>query len=591
MAILARVWLIVHTQDVIAGDEALVGIQAEHILRGERPVYYYSQPYLGSLQTYIIAVIFLFTGPAVWAMRIEPLLISLVIVYITWRFSAALADAAHLSVRSKKLFMVIATLVAAFAPLYDVVEEMRVTGGYDDAIAVMVWLLYCAFRLTQRWSESATGRELLLRWVGLGVLAGMGLWIDPLVVYAYATVTLWIGGYFLYNLVGRRQPTGSVSLSQLLNHTVLSLAALPAFLVGFAPGLIWGAQNNWANVTYLFHNGTADSSESLRTVLRVGKIYAICLAPRALGGALPTQPGVTTTNPHIVTFGLVVVGASIAISVAGIGLSLYCPQVVFRRVRQLTLLPSLFLVCVSAIFCTAAISSGALVSGCGPWDLIGRYVVPLVVAFPFMVAAACCIPLMILQNRQQNRVQKIERQQPVYGTAPSQLPMLLLLQAGLVVVLALYVFVQGVAYLQASPNYTFQATGCPAENPTNLGPIISYMQRTNIHDVWAVGWVADPITFETNGAILATQPDGRIPANSRALLHADRASMLVLAAHADPHPAYLQVLDENRIAYHVERFYSVPGIDILLITPINRSVSPLDPAFSGLFQQVFGACI
>ena len=264
VAILARVWLIAHTQSVIAGDEALVGIQAEHILRGERPEYYYSQPYLGSLQAYVIAVIFLLTGPTVWAMRIEPLLISLVIVYITWRFSEALADAARLSVRSKKLFMAIATLLAAFAPLYDAVEEMRVTGGYDDAFAVMLWLLFCAFRLTQRWHESASGRELLMRWIGLGFLAGLGLWIDPLVIYAYVTIAVWIGGYFLLELVRRHQHTGSESASHLFNQALFSLAALPAILVGFTPGLIWGAQNNWANVTYLFHNGASTSSENLQ---------------------------------------------------------------------------------------------------------------------------------------------------------------------------------------------------------------------------------------------------------------------------------------------------------------------------------------
>src|SRR5436309_5307324 len=66
LVVLTRIWLIVHTHGVIAGDEAIVGIQAEHILRGEHPIYYYSQPYMGSLQVYFIALIFLITGPTVW---------------------------------------------------------------------------------------------------------------------------------------------------------------------------------------------------------------------------------------------------------------------------------------------------------------------------------------------------------------------------------------------------------------------------------------------------------------------------------------------------------------------------------------------
>ena len=35
LAVIARVWLIVHTNGVIAGDEAMVGLQAEHIAQGK----------------------------------------------------------------------------------------------------------------------------------------------------------------------------------------------------------------------------------------------------------------------------------------------------------------------------------------------------------------------------------------------------------------------------------------------------------------------------------------------------------------------------------------------------------------------------
>src|SRR5450755_824043 len=50
LAIAVRILLIVHTNGVIDGDESLVGIQAQHILRGERPSYFYGIPYFGSLE-------------------------------------------------------------------------------------------------------------------------------------------------------------------------------------------------------------------------------------------------------------------------------------------------------------------------------------------------------------------------------------------------------------------------------------------------------------------------------------------------------------------------------------------------------------
>src|SRR3989440_13033905 len=45
IAIVVRAFIVIHTQGFIDGDEALVGIQAEHILHGELPIYFYNQPY------------------------------------------------------------------------------------------------------------------------------------------------------------------------------------------------------------------------------------------------------------------------------------------------------------------------------------------------------------------------------------------------------------------------------------------------------------------------------------------------------------------------------------------------------------------
>ena len=411
ITIIARVWLTFHTHGVIAGDEALVGIQAEHILRGERPIYYYGQPYMGSLQAYFLAGIFLFTGPSVWAMRVEPMLISLVLLYLTWRFSAALADAAQLPPRTKLLFMTIATLVAALPPLYDMIEEMRAKGGYTEAITIMLWLLLCAFRLTQRWREGASARELALRWAGIGFLLGPGLWVDPIVVYAIVTIALWIGGYVFLELVTPRHHTINQPRVTLIKEALLVVVALPATLLGFAPGLYWGAQNQWANLHYLFQNGGSISHNRLHTILQVQQLYSTCLAPRVLGGALPTQPGVTVANPHIVTFGLLVSVSCIALVAAGLCLSAYWPHPVLVCLRHLTLLPCLFLACASIIFCASAIAVVAFHGGCSALDPAGRYVMPLVIALPFLLAAVFTLPALIMQEKETTSARQREAMQ------------------------------------------------------------------------------------------------------------------------------------------------------------------------------------
>ncbi len=579
LTLIVRIWLTIHTHGVIAGDEANVGIQAEHILRGERPVYYYSQPYMGSLEAYFIAFIFLFTGPTVWAFRAEPILISLALVYLTWRFSAALADVASLSGRAKRLFMTIATLVAAFPPLYDMVEEMRAKGGYVEIFTLTLWLLLCAFRLTQRWRAHASARELALRWAGIGFLVGLGLWVDPLVLYAVVAIALWIGWYLATQLIRAIRARQAV-----LKEALLAVAAIPASLIGFAPGIYWGANNSWANIAYIFHNGGPTPQGRFHTILQVQSLYTTCLAPRVLGGALPTQPDVTLANPHLLTVGLVVSIDCLAVCAVYVALSVFWRPALLVRIRQLTILPLIFFFCTSLIFCTASISAVALVGDCGPWDTAGRYVVPLVIALPFFIAATLSIPFLIAKEGRQGTRYKTKSLQRVImsGLAPVVLATLVLVP---------YFIAQGFAYVDADPSYTFQGTGCVAANPTNLDPIIHYMQQEDIRYAWATGWLGDPITFKIDGAIIVTQPDGRVGANDVAVMHADRPSILLLVRHDDLHPTILQLLGANNVTYRIARFYSEPGVDALVVTPLNRTVSPLDPHFANMFKKVFTGCL
>ena len=71
LAVIIRIWLTVRTHGTLDGDEALLGIQAEHILQGARPIYFYGIPYFGSLEAYLAALLFAVFGPSVAALRAE----------------------------------------------------------------------------------------------------------------------------------------------------------------------------------------------------------------------------------------------------------------------------------------------------------------------------------------------------------------------------------------------------------------------------------------------------------------------------------------------------------------------------------------
>ncbi|HLX40599.1 MAG TPA: hypothetical protein VKR42_08700, partial [Ktedonobacteraceae bacterium] len=195
LAIIMRAWLVLHTNGVIDGDEALVGIQAEHILHGEWPIYFYGQPYMGSLEAYLAALLFAIFGASVWTLRAEPTLLSLVVIWLTWKLAGILANIAGLPPRMKRLFMTIAVLGAVVPPLYDTVVELRMLGGYIETFVLMLWLLLSVVQLLRRWTARATRRELALRWAGIGFIIGLGFWVDPLIISAIFASVVWITGY------------------------------------------------------------------------------------------------------------------------------------------------------------------------------------------------------------------------------------------------------------------------------------------------------------------------------------------------------------------------------------------------------------
>src|SRR6266480_2806637 len=201
VALLIRVWLVYHTHGVVDGDEALVGVQAQHILRGEHPIYYCGQPYMGSLEAYLVALLFAIAGPSVWALRAEPILLSLVVVWLTWKLAGVLARAAQLPAYAQQIFMTITALLAAIPPLYDTVVEMRLLGGYIETFVLMLLLLLMVLHLTLRWHAGASSKELALRWVGIGFIVGLGCWVNPLIISGVLAAVIWVAGYCIVEIV------------------------------------------------------------------------------------------------------------------------------------------------------------------------------------------------------------------------------------------------------------------------------------------------------------------------------------------------------------------------------------------------------
>jgi hypothetical protein len=146
-SVVARTLLVARTGAMIDGDEAMVGLQAAGILRRQFPTYFYGQSYMGSLEAYLAAPIVAVLGPTGWALRIVPIALSLLVVYLTWRLAHALLPAHH---PLTPLLAGLAALVAAVPPLYDAVAELRAWGGQIEMYVVTLAVLVCVAELADR---------------------------------------------------------------------------------------------------------------------------------------------------------------------------------------------------------------------------------------------------------------------------------------------------------------------------------------------------------------------------------------------------------------------------------------------------------
>jgi hypothetical protein len=599
ITLLLRIWLIVHTGSVLDGDEATVGVQAEHIFRGERPVYFYGQANMGSLEAYLIALLFAIFGPSAWALRMEPALLSLIIVWATWRFATILAEGAQLQPYSLRYFRTCSVFFAAITPLYDAVVEMKTLGGYIEIFIIMLLLLLCTLRLTQRWQTGITTRELLWRWAGIGALLGLSLWVNPLAISAIATIALWIAFFCVLRIMRWRYyaDTTPREAAMLIGRGLLTaLIALPAACITTLPALLWGAANDWRNITAMTGRAGKASPESIKML---SQLYAGCVSHRVVGGAIPGERHAIHflhTLPHML--GMTSIGAVGALIV----FSFLRPHPLLLQVRQLTLMPALFAVFTSLFF---LISWTFPPVHCFNRDIIGRYAAPLALVLPFFIATACMLiyDFFRTHNRRvrEAHIATFRTTRHAYSL-PSQI--FSLGQFLLAAFIVLTLISQSCSYFFTNSGLTFQSPYCH-DAPAHNEQIIAYMRQQHISYAWATMWVSVPIVFKTNEQIIVAEPNpviqyselaqsgkvslsnhadliayirnsDRLPQYAEAVLNSNRPSLLAFATHGDPRPEVLRMLDAMHVTYKTATFPSEPGIDLLVITPLNRALTLAD---------------
>lgn len=268
--LLAAAWRITFFfWDVIPfnSDEAVVALMARHILMGERPIFFYGQAYMGSLDAFLVAAGFWLFGQQVLVIRLVQMLLYLATLFIV----ILIGKEAFQSWVSGILAAALLIVPTVNATLY----TTATLGGYGEALLIGCLVILIALRVVRRNVKNEGGAAFPAWQFALcGALAGFGLWANGLSLVFSAPAAV----YLLWALWKFRRAwlAGFV------------LAAGGGFLLGSLPWWYYAAVNG---PTYLIYElfGSAVSVETGPWLARVGQ-HVINFLLLGLSAALGFRP-------------------------------------------------------------------------------------------------------------------------------------------------------------------------------------------------------------------------------------------------------------------------------------------------------------
>ena len=149
-------------------DEAIIALMAKHILQGDRPIFFYGQAYMGSLDAYLVALAFKLGGIQVWGVR----LVQIVLYSLTIATTAFLGK--YLTGKWK-----VGVLAAWFLAIPTISMTLYTTvslGGYGEMLLIGNLILLTTLKIVRDFSGEQK-KVSIIPWFGLGLLSGFGLWV------------------------------------------------------------------------------------------------------------------------------------------------------------------------------------------------------------------------------------------------------------------------------------------------------------------------------------------------------------------------------------------------------------------------------
>lgn len=201
-AILLRVLLLLVGWPALDSDEAIIYLMALHIVgKGEHPIFFYGQYYMGSFEAYYDAVIFRLFGSSLLIARLG--MVSLFIGFLLSLYALT----ARLYSKRFALFTV-GFLSLGTAMMF--MRQIKAIGGYEEVILLGALLFLLSFVLASS-TTLRVWQRVALYWLW-GALAGFALYSDLLIapyvltaglllLFRWRTLFTWAMWVVLFGLV------------------------------------------------------------------------------------------------------------------------------------------------------------------------------------------------------------------------------------------------------------------------------------------------------------------------------------------------------------------------------------------------------
>ncbi|GHO68577.1 hypothetical protein KSC_074690 [Ktedonobacter sp. SOSP1-52] len=281
VAIVLRIALISLNWPTTNSDESVIDLMALHIaFRGEHPIFYYGQSYLGSLEAHLASPFVLLLGPSVFTVRL--LLITLFALFLILLYNLT----SKLYSRKLALFSV---LLLSFGSLDMLIQELKAFGRYPDILVLSTSLLLLTAHLALTTPTATLTIRRRLLFLLEGILCGLAVWTDQ--------ITLpFVGLSLLLLLVFCRREVRGWNLVGLLAGFLLCISPMAYYNISMP----------------ITHNTFND-------IINVNKVMANEMAAhnispwrRLVGSLLFALPAITGFNPVCTTESLPLFGPTTA---------------------------------------------------------------------------------------------------------------------------------------------------------------------------------------------------------------------------------------------------------------------------------------